>query len=161
MMSAATIGPGVPLAQAILAFLSRNGPSKAKAIAKALGVETKEVNSLLYGQLKGRVRSDSQYKWTLVGSDAAESAGGAFQPDGPASKLARYYLECLAEGDGGEISVWAKSSFGQLDYVEVRAFPGTGKIAEAFENEGARALIGRCRRPSNRLALKLGMPVLL
>jgi hypothetical protein len=105
-----------------LAFLAKNGPSKAKVIAEGLQVEGKEINSLLYGPLKSQVNCDPQYRWSL-----ADASGPTRQPRPPVN--------------GG--------------------LPGTERLKEALESDDARSLVGRCRRPSNRLALKVGLPVLV
>jgi superfamily I DNA/RNA helicase len=49
----------------IIEFLRKSPKSKAGNIARALGRERREVNSVLYGELKVKVQKDAQHRWSL------------------------------------------------------------------------------------------------
>ena len=53
------------LNEKIVQYLLTHHSCMAKEIAKALNVTRKEVNSLLYGSLKGLVIQDLLYRWSL------------------------------------------------------------------------------------------------
>lgn len=151
--------PAKSLADRVLECLSA-GPMRARDVATRLGAERHDVNSVLYGDLKGQVRQLPGYKWTLAGGTQPTQVPAAVTA-GPLSGLCAYYLDCLAEGDGGEVSVWAASKFGHLDYAELSLMPAAGQLDSVLQDTQARALVGRCASPKNRLALRLGAPVLV
>ena len=51
--------------QKILDSIKEKPGQKAKDIAEQLGVERQQVNSALYGHLKGKVQQDKKYQWYL------------------------------------------------------------------------------------------------
>ena len=60
------------LAGKISEHIRQNGPSKATEIAKSLGVDRSVVNSVLYGQLRGKVRQSKNYTWSLSGNETQQ-----------------------------------------------------------------------------------------
>src|SRR5579872_7283179 len=97
------------LADRILEHIGLNGPSKAKEIADALGVDRSAVNYALYGPLRGKLRQGNDYKWSLNNvirtrsstPAAVNSHGNVFQ----------YYLDCLSQDDDSGVSVFADSKY--------------------------------------------------
>jgi hypothetical protein len=94
---------------------SPRGPSKAKQIADALGVERTVVNNALYGPLRGKVQQSQDYQWSLTEApQVRQDAGGS--PKNSRERLFAYYLDCLSQDDDSGVRTFAD----QLDYVEVR-----------------------------------------
>lgn len=151
--------PSGDLAEKIIAHIRRNGPSKAIQIATGVGIERSSVNSLLYGELRGKVKQSRDYKWSL--SEGGTSARKETLENVPNSyaKLFRYYLDCLSQDDDSGIEVFADSRY-ELDYVELEHWPLNGELVDA-ESEALRKLIGRQRREARKKALWLGYPVLI
>lgn len=56
------------LKEKIVESLKRKPGQFAKEIARELGVDRSEVNSVLYKQLQGVAIQDKSYRWTLAGS---------------------------------------------------------------------------------------------
>lgn len=94
---------------------------KAKDIAQLMGCDRKDVNSALYGVLKGRCYQDSSYCWHLNYTGNGSRKGEPSTPVAPdkrLSDLCRYYLNCLSLEESGGISAFLKSKF-SLNYAEL------------------------------------------
>ena len=89
-----------PLAAQILEALRAKPGQKAEGIAHQLGCQRNEVNHLLHGHLKNRVRQDRSYRWYLLdgGQQVAEKEAEQFA-NTDLARLARYYLACLGYDD--------------------------------------------------------------
>jgi very-short-patch-repair endonuclease len=148
----------------ILNFIKSNPGKKAYEIGKHLHLDKKSVNSILYGPLRGRVTQDNSYKWWpkegMPSPQPTPLKGERL--DTPLANLCRYYLECISRDDQGGLSVFASSSFGNLDYAELSKLPQVSDDVDAiFEDERSRRLSNRIRMDRNRLNPVLGYPVCL
>ena len=145
----------------VLEHLRGRGPMKAKDIADALGVDRTAINQLLHGSLRGKVKQNKNYAWSLTSSDLPQS-GASTQPETGGNSwrsLFGYYLDCLAQDDDSGVSVFADSRY-DLDYVELPSWPLDGSSPEGH-SDSLRKLIGRQRRDSRKKILWLGYPVVL
>ena len=144
----------------ILEFLKQNPGSKARKIASALGADKKEVNGLLYGQLKSQCRQDSAYNWYLK-DDLKTTVPTTVQQtiNTPLAKLCNYYSSCIAEDAGAKVKVFAQSKFG-LDYKEIKTLPSQDDTTEVFESSEVQNFLNETRRDKST-ALYFGYPVLL
>jgi len=151
-------------AEGILAFIKSNPGKRAGEIAAQLGVDKRFVNSILYGVLRARVTQDSSYRWwpKEATQPAQPTPPQARRLDTALARLCGYYLECISHDDQGGLSVFASSSFGNLDYSELRALPQVSDDVDViFEDERFRRLFNRIRMDRNRLNPVLGYPVRL
>ena len=141
----------------ILEHLRARGPAKAREIAGALGADRTAVNQVLQGALRGRVKQDKNYIWSLASATSpslrSKSKGNAWR------SLFAYYLDCLAQDDDNGVSVFAGSRY-DLDYVELPSWPFDGDASEN-NSDSLDKLIGRQRRDARKKILWLGYPVLL
>lgn len=142
----------------ILDALSKEPGRSARDLAAQLGVEKKQVNSRLYGALKGRVKQDNEYRWRLLEDDAPEVPVEVRFESTDLARLARYYLSCIGQDDLG-VSVFAKDNFGNPDYGELKVLPGG--VADFWQTETARRILGKLRKDKSRLALYFGYPTAL
>jgi len=116
-----TEGNNNEIVMAVLGVLrASDKPLMATEIASRLreagheNADKKVVNHLLYGPLKGQVRQDAGYRWTLAGRTTSTSDSGADpgrnQPTGRTPTWSRfghyidYYRECVAEDEHPESS---------------------------------------------------------
>lgn len=146
----------------IIAVLKAKPGQKAREIADKLGLDKGEVNSLLYGKLRGQAVQDKAYRWWLK-DDAAGVASrhpqAATKLNTPLAKLCRYYLDCIGYDDQGGVSVFAASKF-NLDYVELPQLPLVmDEAGELFAGDAERKLLWRSRKDRNRQTIVLGYPV--
>lgn len=143
----------------IIEALKARPGQKAADLARSLGVDRSQVNSMLYGALRGRCVQDAQYRWTLV--EQAATGTDPQQPEipnTPLGRLCRYYLACVGHDDEGGVSVFAKDNFNNHDYADVGFLPGSDST-NVFHSEGAQRLIGKMRQDRSRLAMYFGFPV--
>lgn len=141
----------------IAALLDKPG-QKADELAITVGASRTDINQLLYGRMRNRLKQDSSYRWSALkdGHQPAPGQGEAEQfANTDLSRLARYYLACLGY-DGAGISAFLRSKFGDPDYVELHDLPMT-PVALA-ESEAGRKLLGRKRTEQGRFGLYLGYP---
>lgn len=145
----------------IIEFLKENPGTKARSISNALGIDKKDVNSLLYGQLKGQCKQDSAYNWYLKEDfKSPESSSTQTQVDTPLARLCNYYSSCIAEDAGAKVKVFAESKYG-LDYKELETLPtSSDEISEMFESSEAQGFLNVARRDKSQ-ALYFGYPVVL
>jgi len=145
----------------VIDFLKENPGSKARKIASVLDVDKKEINSLLYGHLKGQCKQDSAYNWYLKEDFKTEgSAPTQASVDTPLAKLCNYYSSCIAEDAGAKVKVFAQSKF-DLDYKELDTLPTSpDEISEIFESPEVQGFLNISRRDKAQ-ALYFGYPVVL
>lgn len=107
----------------ILAVLKQGKPLKAKEIALYVDdLSVKEINSILYGKLKGKVIQNSNYQWSLISSESATNPlinGLPLKKNTPLSRLSSYYLECISKDLDNGISEYASSYYGNTNYIQV------------------------------------------
>jgi AAA domain len=148
----------IDVSENVLDHIRRHGPSKAKQIADALGVERTVVNGALYGPLRGKVWQSRDYKWSLAEAlQVRQDADGSSKNS--RESLFAYYLDCLSQDDDSGVRTFADSKF-ELDYVELEEWP----LEDMQPNLGAEPLgrlIGRQRRDARKKALWLGYPALV
>src|SRR5690242_3100004 len=110
------------LGDRILAALREKPGLKAKDLARLLGVDKSEINSLLHYTLKGQVVQDNAYKWRLRTDAQAKPHAHPPVTKNSHSDLFRYYLECLAVDNTAGVRVFADGKY-DLDYVELESLP--------------------------------------
>src|SRR3974390_3214103 len=131
------------VAKQVLEHIRARGPSRARDIADALGVDRTIVNRILFGALRGKVRQDREYRWSLADTAAAgEPAGGG--TTNASEKLFAYYLDCLSQDDDSGVSTFADSKL-DVDYAELEEWP-FDTAQPNFGAEPVRKLVGRQRR---------------
>ncbi len=146
----------------IIEVLSEGKPLKGREIASilsskhGLNVDKAQVNSLLYGNLRGKAFQNKKYEWSLKQEKGEEtnSAKDVVGENTPLSKLAYYYLECLSKDMEGGISVFATSKY-KLDYTQLSYFPLTGSVQQSIDAH----LLDKVRKNKNEHAFKLGYPM--
>lgn len=129
---------------------------KAKDIAQIMGCDRKDVNSALYGVLKGRCYQDSAYCWHLNSKGDGSGKGGTVitaAPDKRLSDLCRYYLNCLSLEERSGISAFLKSKF-SLNYAELSS------LSVDSSDETIAKLIAKVSA-DKKLSANLGYPVLI
>ncbi len=147
----------------ILLELKKSYKLKAKDIAKAIGdVNVKEVNSILYGVLKGKVSQNASYEWSLDNNQSAnisKSNNSKQKADTELSRLSAYYLDCISKDLDSGISVWASNKYGKPDYVQLSKLI----LDEPFELEREKVshLIGKLSKERHALNVNLGYPIYL
>lgn len=146
------------LEQKILDELERKPGSLSRELGAVLGVDKKEVNSHLYGALKGRVQQDNKYRWYLLDNTVPAARSEVVFENTDLARLARYYLSCIGQDDLG-ISTFAWDKYGNPDYSELSAIPG-GEV-NTWETEASRRMLGKLRKDRSRLALYFGYPTAL
>ncbi len=149
----------INLSDEISKLLSGSPGLTAREIAQKIGADKKDVNSLLYGQLRGSFQQDSKYRWHPVSKSPKSSLAQPAEniPDTPFSRLCQYYLSCIGRDEDEGVSVFAANKFGDHDYAELDILPETAD-EQLFESENARRLLGRIRKDRGRLGLYLGYP---
>jgi len=132
----------------------------ARDLAIELGVDKKDINSVLYGTLNGLVWQDKSYRWYPKDqSPQSQSDDPEQYTNTPLSKLARYYLACLGHDEGG-VSVFAANQHGDLDYVELSELP-IANSSSFLQGPDAQRLLGKIRKDRSRLVMYLGYPCTL
>jgi very-short-patch-repair endonuclease len=145
----------------IIVFLKANPGSKATLIARELGLDKKEINKILYGQLRGQCRQDASYGWYLNDDLKNEkSTGLQKQIDTPLAKLCNYYSACIAEDTGAKVSVFAQSNFA-LDYAEIENLPlADDTESELFKSSEVQGFLREARIDKSK-SVYFGYPVML
>lgn len=152
------------LDQQILESLKANPGQKAREMATKLNVDRKQINSALFGRLKGKVTQDSGYRWYIKGHSKAQTdqAQEAKRLDTPLSRLCTYYLDCLSHDDLGGVSEFAYSKYGDPDYAEISELPMVSETEiDPFDSDEVRKFLQRIRRDKNRKTIYLGYPTRL
>ncbi len=151
--------------QIIISIIIAKPGQKAKDIASQLRVDCKTVNSVLYGQLRGKVWQDKNYRWYPAKNTniaANQDENGQPRLDTPLGKLCRYYLDCLGHDDIAGVRVFASSNYGTPDYTELETLPMFDEDgADPLETEGGKRILSQIRRDRNQKTLFLGYPVRL
>jgi very-short-patch-repair endonuclease len=149
----------------IVRMLRERPKLKARQIADILNIDRRQVNSILWGELRNRVSQDNQYRWSLRSEAATretDEADAFEKKDTPLSKLCDYYLECLNYDNFNGLSVFASSKYDDPDYVEISQLPiVSDEPVDLFDEEPARRLWRKVRRERSRLTLVLGYPIRL
>ena len=133
------------LDQKILESLKVNPGQKAREIATNLNVDRKQINSALYGRLKGKVTQDSGYRWYIKGHSKTQTdhAQETKPLDTPLSRLCAYYLDCLSHDDVGGVSEFAYSKYGDPDYAEISELPMVSESGiDPFDSDEVRKEFG-------------------
>lgn len=150
----------MPLENKVLERIKAKPGQFARDLASEFGVDKKDINSVLYGKLNGLVWQDKRYRWYPNDQPREEEQSDAIQyANTPLAKLARYYLSCIGQDEGG-VSVFAENQFGDLDYAELNQLP-TINNGGIFHGQEAQRLIGKIRKDRSRLAMYLGYPCAL
>jgi very-short-patch-repair endonuclease len=145
----------------LIKLLTDKPGQTARELAAQLTVDKTEVNSLLYGKLKGKFKQDRKYRWwpsTNTNTQTPESEEQGFA-NTPLARLARYYLACLGQDDIGEVSVWARSKF-TPDYVSLPNLP-LDNFEEVFKEQDVVNLINSMRRDRSPKIMYLGYPTVI
>jgi very-short-patch-repair endonuclease len=141
----------------LLKKIQDNPGQLARDMASEFGIDKKTVNSVLFGKLNGLVWQDRKYRWhpknQIPNKEKLETAQYS---NTPLSKLARYYLACMGQDEGG-ISVFAKNQYGDLDYTELSEMPSILN-SNIFHTPESQRLLGKLRKDRSRLAMYLGYP---
>ncbi|QQS03381.1 MAG: AAA family ATPase [Fibrobacterota bacterium] len=155
------------VSEKILSQLSLKDGQLASSLAKSVGLDRAEVNRILYGPLKGRVKQDKSYKWWLVtaaSTGKSSTRAPVAQPvlDNALSRLCRYYLSCLSRDDRQKAETWARSFYNDKDYAELTSLPQLEGFEEWTGNsQEASRLIGKVRASKGKKELLLGYPTCL
>jgi very-short-patch-repair endonuclease len=132
----------------------------ARDMASEFGVDKRTVNSVLYGKLNGLVWQDKRYRWYPKDQPRQQDTERAAQYENtPLAKLARYYLACMGQDEGG-VSVFAANQYGDLDYAELEELPSLNN-GSLFHGPETQRLLGKIRKDRSRLAMYLGYPCTL
>lgn len=143
----------------ILQTLTQTPNQLARDMAEQFGVDKKQVNSLLFGLLKGQVQQDAAYRWSLfVENRAKDSHESKPHQKTSLSKLSRYYLACMGQEEVG-VSTFAQSKYGEPDYAVLHELPHT--TDELLQQEGAQRLLAKVKSERGRHTLFLGYPTSL
>lgn len=126
---------------------------KAKDIAQIMGCERKDVNSALFGRLKGLCIQDNAFLWHLADSKSAKTPEHKAAADKRLSDLCRYYLNCLSLEESGGISAFLTSKY-SLNYAELPS------LAVDSSDETIAKLIAKVST-DKKLSANLGYPVLI
>ncbi len=152
------------LEQKILSVIQEKPGIKAKQIADIIEIDRKQINSLLYGRLRGKVKQDKSYRWYLKDTEGVDERKPKRPErlDTPLSRLCAYYLDCLNQDDLGGVSVFAESKYGEPDYAELQSLPMIeGCDVDLFESEAGKRILTRMRRDRNRQSIFIGYPIRL
>ena len=146
---------------------------KARDLATRLGVDRREVNAVLHGELKGHVRQNESYGWSSLSNDSGTTSPGKSQHTGEGGgaetatgsrriadsivgRLCRYYLECISLDDQFGVGFYASSQF-DLDYAELAQHPAlSGGLQVLSETEEARRLVGIASSRRSAKSILLG-----
>ena len=140
---------------AILKIISEHPNGiKAKDVAQIIGCDRRDVNSALYGKLKGRCYQDSSYKWFLNAKQNVKKAEtSTAPPDKKLADLCGYYLNCISLEESQGISAFLTSKH-SLNYAEL---PG---ISVDGSDDSIAKLIHKVSA-DKKLTANVGYPVLI
>lgn len=132
----------------------------ASDMASEFGVDKKAVNSVLYGKLNGLVWQDKRYRWHPKDLPRQQDTERSAQYENtPLAKLARYYLACMGQDEGG-VSVFAANQYGDLDYAVLNGLPSLADD-NIFHGPEVQRLLGKIRKDRSRLTMYVGYPCTL
>lgn len=151
------------LSQEILKALQKKPGQKVRELAQRVGVDRSTVQSILYGDLRGMVYQDDQYRWwPRDGAVKEEPDERTKATNTILNKLCQYYLDCLNQDDQYGVSVYASNKYGDLDYVELNEMPVlTGKQHKFFDWDDKASKLWEKTRRNKGLTVILGYPVYL
>ena len=156
---------GINISDDIIRLLQERPKLKARQIASILNIDRRQVNSILWDELRNRVLQDNQYRWSLRSGTATREAGETDEferKDTPLSKLCDYYLGCLNYDNFDGLSVFASSKYDDPDYVEITQLPiVSDEPVDLFDKEPAQRLWRKVLRERSRFILVLGYPIRL
>ena len=146
------------ISENVASSLNENPGQLAREVARELGIDKKEVNSVLYGLLKGQFQQDKEYQWWPKGAKPRSGASGTQtkRVNTALTKLCQYYLACMGRDDESGAGTFAYNQYGQPDYVELESLPIDGD--DIFQSPEARTLLNKMRNDRGRLAMHLGYP---
>ncbi len=149
------------LSEKIISVLEQHSGRTAREIAVELDEDKSLVNSVLYGQLRGKVERDDHYRWWIAGSRSVGQKQKSEPDDAntPLSQLCRYFLSCIDQESSVDASAYASNRYGEPDYMELPAHPLTSDY-DPFLEERARSIWGKVQAQRNNV-LCLGHPVLV
>ena len=135
----------------------------AREIAAKLGVDRRDVNSILYHELQRSCYADNAYRWyprsnrtnlkQRINDNRPNALTQHNEPDIELSKICNYYLSCISLEGRNSVSVFQTSMF-DLDYIEI-AKP------ELDISQDAQTLSFIQRANQGRKNIFLGYPVLI
>lgn len=161
------------LADDVLALVRADPGLKAKEIGRRLGIERRDINAVLHGELKGHVLQDETYGWSAVSYGTGSNFVASPDPTSESGKtdtgpdvrrvedtivgrLCRYYLECISLDDQFGVGFFASSKF-DLDYAELAQHPAiSGNLDVLSDTEEARRLAGTASSPRSAKSIFLG-----
>ncbi|MFR3288938.1 MAG: hypothetical protein ACLTSG_00790 [Lachnospiraceae bacterium] len=120
---------------------------KAKDIAQIMGCDRKDVNSALFGRLKGLCIQDNAFLWHLADSKSATTPERKAAADKRLSDLCRYYLNCLSLEESGGISSFLTSGY-SLNYAELPSL-AVDSSDETISSNSLPAVHSTKSRPAN------------
>jgi very-short-patch-repair endonuclease len=154
----------------ILYILNKGKPLKAREIVELLAnefdlkIEKKEINRILYYNLKGKAIQDSDYRWRIISfEDINQEPRRPLEfVETPLSKLSSYYLECLSRDIEAGISEYASSRYGSPNYGQLTFLPNyCDEGIDIYSSEDVIKTINKVKRDRYRLVLQLGYPIIL
>src|ERR1700687_5780921 len=152
------------LAERILQDLIRQPWQKATEVARALGVDLRDVNRSLSHNFAGRVQQDSSYRWRAHEIRATTNPEIITTPTPAVSELARlcrYYLDCIGQDTDQGVSVFAFSKYDAPDYDELPALPMAAMEWDWWNAPGAARVLNKVRADRANLVAWVGYPVRL
>jgi len=146
------------LANRILDWIQRNPGQRAAQIASGLSEDRKTVGAIIRGALRGSVKQDQNFRWWLAGREPIEPASRPEHvPQTKVGRLARYFMEAVARDVQLEVSVYASSSFNDLDYAELPSLPALADEPIQIR-EGLSRLVSKAAK-SKEQDLYIGYPI--
>jgi predicted transcriptional regulator len=138
----------------IINMLRTSHGLKAREIANKLNIETRMVNSLLYGTLSSMCYQDREtYRWSLRINQTRPVIQETLAPDKKLSDICKYYLNCLSLEDDNGVSAFLTSKY-SLNYTEI------DKVGFTDSNTAARDLFRKISNDRNLVAY-IGYPVMI
>lgn len=147
----------------ILAIIQNEPGIKARLIASKLSVDKTEINSLLYGKLKGKVIQNKKYGWSLKSFDPDVNKKTKTEKKDKTilGKLSNYYLDCITNDSENGIRAFVQSKF-DYDYAELEKLPLLDNVSlgnELNKNENAQKLVSKSKSFKSDKTAYLGYPV--
>lgn len=149
------------LNEKILSVLGDGRPLRGREIASLLlskhgiNVDRTTVNSTLHKELRNKVVQNNNYQWSIKTQTTEKTSKPVSSDKNPLSRLAMYYLECIAKDMIG-ISEFARNKYSP-NYTQLKSFPGNPGSQQAID----RSLVEKVRRDKNNYVFKVGYPILV
>lgn len=148
------------LTQRIIQELRARPGQKGAEIARALGVERREVNRCLSHELAGQVQQDAAYRWSLRGPATAQTAPSQAVTS-EIGRISKYYLECIGQDSDVGVNAFAANQYGAPDYAELPRLPLPDDSYDWWNAPGASRVLGKVRQERGKLIAYIGYPVRL